>query len=83
MHHKAAHTPCLHRTWLEKYTLVSLQNTSSFQNNHFKFTIKFAEVAVTEIHNFAFENILKPKNQVLNHAAGYAKQLGKDANFMN
>lgn len=48
-----------------------------------KFAVKFAEEAVTEIRNSAFENILKPKNQVLNHASGHAKLLGRDADFMN
>lgn len=83
MQHEAAPTPCLHRTWLEKYTGVNWQTTSSFQNNRFKRTIEFAEAAVIEIRNFAFENTFKPKNRVLNHAVGHAKLFGKDADLTN
>lgn len=40
-------------------------------------------MAVIEIHNFAFENILKPKNQILSHADRHNELLGKDANFID
>lgn len=45
--------------------------------------MKFAEVAVTEIQNFAFENISEPKNRVLNPMVGCAKLLRRDADLTN